>query len=65
MSRVRSGLDGEGDMSKICRVMDLDRFGDKCTVHGWDVQADCWESERTQTPAPEREPQPGSFLIAS
>lgn len=52
-------------MSKICRVMDLDRFGDKCTVHGWDVQADCWESERTQTPAPEREPQPGSFLIAS
>jgi hypothetical protein len=49
---------------KPCRVMDLDRFGNRCTQHGWDVTRECHESERDQVPAPPRPSDPGQFLVA-
>ena len=55
---------GRARLLEPCRVMDLDRAGNKCTIHGWDVEEDCWKSEETQIPAPIRKPKPGSFLVA-
>jgi hypothetical protein len=47
-----------------CKVEDLDRAGNRCIIHGWAVKADCWESEKTQVPAPPREEKPGPYDFA-
>jgi hypothetical protein len=52
------------DPGRVCRVMDLDRAGNKCTVHGWNVTGECFDSERNNTPAPPRDATWWQWLVA-